>query len=189
MSKKPSKNAADYLEGLSAGKRKAVNSRKKGINFENKICKILNARFLTTDFMRSPGSGAFATTHQLPEHLRIYGDLITPQFFSFAIECKKGYNKFFIGDLFKDSSELWKFWAQAERDAKKSAKLPLIVWQQDNKTTLAILDQQYEPYTSPEVDLQAIRYKNVAIYKLEDLLVKTESAYWFDEGKVPENLQ
>ena len=189
MSKKPSKNAADYLEGLNAGKRKAVNSRKKGINFENKICKILNARFLTTDFMRSPGSGAFATTHQLPEHLRIYGDLITPQFFSFAIECKKGYNKFFIGDLFKDSSELWKFWAQAERDAKKSAKLPLIVWQQDNKTTLAILNQQYEPYTNPEVDLQAIRYKNVSIYKLEDLLVKTENAYWFDEGKVPENLQ
>jgi len=179
MPKKPSKKepiAADYLEGLSGGKKRSVNSRRKGVNFENKVCKMLNARFDTTDFMRSPGSGAFATSHKLPEHLMIYGDLITPQNFAFCIECKKGYNKVFIDDLFKDSSEVWKFWRQAERDSKKSGKLPLIVWQQDNKSILAITEDVFK---ITEVELQAIRYKNILIHKLDDLLQNTTNNFWF----------
>ena len=190
MPRKPSKNqesAEDYLQALSGCKKKKVNSRKKGVNFENKICKILNARFKTTDFMRSPGSGAFATTHNLPEHLRIYGDLITPKDFDFAIECKKGYNKVFIDDFFKKNSDLWKFWSQGTRDAKKSEKWPLIVWQQDNKTILAILDADYEPTSGylNNTDIEPIRYKNILVYKLEDLLNITKDVYWF--GVLPKN--
>ena len=70
-------------------KPKRKNSRTKGNTFERHIAKTLNDRFETTEFSRSPGSGAFATTHTLPEHLKIYGDLITPQNFKFCIECKK----------------------------------------------------------------------------------------------------
>jgi Holliday junction resolvase len=62
-------------------KKKKVNSRAKGSTFERQIAKILNERFNTSEFSRTPGSGAFATTHSLPDHLKIYGDLITPQNF------------------------------------------------------------------------------------------------------------
>ena len=50
--------------------------------------------------MRSPGSGAFSTTHKLPDHLKFSGDLITPKNFRFIIECKKGYNKENLGSIF-----------------------------------------------------------------------------------------
>ncbi len=73
-------------------KKKRKNSRAKGSTFERSIAKTLNDRFNTSEFSRSPGSGAFATTHTLPDHLKIYGDLITPQNFKYCIECKKGYN-------------------------------------------------------------------------------------------------
>lgn len=184
MPRKVTKNqesAEDYLVALSGCKKKKVNSRKKGANFENKICKILNARFKTTDFMRSPGSGAFATTHNLPDHLKIYGDLITPKDFGFAVECKKGYNKVFIDDFFKKTSDLWKFCSQSERDAKKSDKRSLIVWQQDNRTTLAIINSSNEPLLNEVVtkEIEPIRYKSILIYKLEDLLSMTIESYWY----------
>ena len=73
-------------------KKKKVNSRAKGSTFERQIAKMFNEKFNTKEFSRTPGSGAFATTHSLPDHLKIYGDLITPQNFKFCIECKKGYN-------------------------------------------------------------------------------------------------
>ena len=80
-------------------KPKRKNSRTKGNAFERHIAKLFNNRFKTTEFSRSPGSGAFATTHQLPEHLKIYGDLITPQKFKYCIECKKGYLKVILSSI------------------------------------------------------------------------------------------
>ena len=74
-------------------KPKKVNSRNKGQSFERKIATMLNNRFNTKEFCRSPGSGAFATTHNIPDHLKLHGDLLTPLDFKFCIECKKGYNK------------------------------------------------------------------------------------------------
>ena len=64
-------------------KKKKVNSRAKGSAFERTIAKQLNEKFETSEFSRTPGSGAFATTHSLPDHLKLYGDLITPQNFRF----------------------------------------------------------------------------------------------------------
>ena len=66
-------------------KKKRVNSRRKGNAFEREIAKLLNTRFNTTDFCRSPGSGAFATTHLLPQYMKVYGDLITPENFNFRM--------------------------------------------------------------------------------------------------------
>ena len=114
-------------------KKKRVNSRTKGSSFERSICKILNERFNTTEFSRSPGSGAFATTHSLPEHLKIYGDLITPERFKFCIECKKGYNHLNLYSLYNYSSEFWKFIEQCEKDSKKCSKIPLVIFKQDRQ--------------------------------------------------------
>ena len=86
-------NANFDLTSLIANKKKRKNSRTKGNSFERKVSHILNTHFNTTEFMRSPGSGAFSTTHKLPDHLKFSGDLITPKNFRFIIECKKGYNK------------------------------------------------------------------------------------------------
>ena len=84
-----SKNIESILDFGEFSKKKRVNSKRKGSTFERKIAKMLNERFDTKEFSRTPGSGAFATSHRnLPEHLRIQGDLITPSNFPFVVECK-----------------------------------------------------------------------------------------------------
>ena len=88
-------------------KKKKVNSRTKGASFERQIATMLNKRFNTKEFSRTPGSGAFATTHNLPEHLKLHGDLITPKNFRYCIECKKGYNKENLYSLDNYRSDFW----------------------------------------------------------------------------------
>ena len=121
-------------------KKKKVNSRAKGSTFERQIAKILNDRLGTTEFSRTPGSGAFATTHSLPDHLKIYGDLITPQNFKYTIECKVGYDKENLGGFFKDNSELYKFIEQSKKDSKQSGKPFLVVFKQTRKDILCIIE-------------------------------------------------
>ena len=129
------------LTSLIANKKKRKNSRTKGNSFERKVCHILNTHFNTTEFMRSPGSGAFSTTHKLPDHLKFSGDLITPKSFRFIIECKKGYNKENLGSIFNLKSELQNFIFQADRDASKIQKQFLIVFQQDRKDILCLFSR------------------------------------------------
>ena len=129
------------LTSLIANKKKRKNSRTKGNSFERKVAGILNEHFNTTEFMRSPGSGAFSTTHNLPEHLKFSGDLITPKNFRFIIECKKGYNKENLGSTFNTKSDLLNFIQQADRDARKIQKQFLIVFQQDRKDMLCIFSK------------------------------------------------
>ena len=85
------KKIEDILSHGEFKQKKRINSRRKGNAFERKISTLLNERFETNEFCRSPGSGAFATTHKLPQHIKVHGDLITPEKFKFVIECKSGY--------------------------------------------------------------------------------------------------
>ena len=131
------------LEKLKKKKTSRINSGNKGRAFERKICKILNDRFNTKEFNRAPGSGAYATTHAIPDEYKIYGDIITPGNFKFCIECKKGYNGIKISDIFNKKSKLWDFIEQSERDAKKSGRAPLIIFQQDRQNILCIVKSCY----------------------------------------------
>ena len=156
--------------------KKRKNSRKKGNTFENKVAKILNEAFGTKDFCRTPGSGAFATTHTLPEHLKIHGDLITPLDFPYVFECKKGYNAVNVGSLFNYRSDFWKFIKQAKKDAEWAKKEFAVVFQQDRKNILVIIDTQI--HTTDDYNVLIInksRREKYFVYKIEDWLdlVKT----------------
>jgi Holliday junction resolvase len=159
-------------------KPKRKNSRTKGNTFERQVAKKLNNRFKTTEFSRSPGSGAFATTHKLPEHLKIYGDLITPQKFKYCIECKKGYNNLNLYSLYNYSSEFWKFIEQCEKDSKKCNKIPMVIFKQDRQPTLVIIPQEV---TVPEpikyIDIH--KNKTYRVYLFEEI-IKCWDSMWFD---------
>lgn len=127
------------LRALKSDKKKRKNSKNKGNKFERDVAKILNETFNTTEFIRSPGSGAFATTHSLPDHMKMSGDLITPKNFPFIIECKKGYNKENIGSIFNPKSNLISFIEQAERDSSREKKDFLVILHQDRKEPLVIM--------------------------------------------------
>jgi Holliday junction resolvase len=156
--------------------KKRINSRSKGSAFERKICNLFNSTFETKEFCRTPGSGAFATTHKLPEHLKIHGDIITPENFKYTIECKKGYNKENLSSLFSSNSKINIFINQAKRDSIKTNKPFMLIWQQDRSDILCILDKhQYPSY----LDFKSLIYKDYIIVRLKDLL-KAEINFWFN---------
>ena len=159
-------------------KKKRVNSRAKGSSFERSIAKTLNDRFNTSEFSRTPGSGAFATTHTLPDHLKIYGDLITPQNFKYCIECKKGYNKENLYSLYNYSSDTWKFIEQCEKDSEKCQKIPMVIFKQDRQKTLAIVPYNtlYKSNNYIEIHTEEKTYR---IYLFDDLL-KELDYFWLD---------
>ena len=161
-------------------KKKKVNSRAKGSTFERQIAKLLNDRLNTTEFSRTPGSGAFATTHSLPDHLKIYGDLITPQNFRYCIECKKGYNNQNLYSLFNKSSEFWKFIEQCQKDSDKCSKLPMIIFKQDRQPTLLIIPH----YVRMSKDYLNIQIENIdnlnkyKVYMFDEVLKEESDQFW-----------
>ena len=161
-------------------KKKKVNSRAKGSSFERQIAKLLNDRLRTTEFSRTPGSGAFATTHSLPDHLKIYGDLITPQNFRYCIECKKGYNNQNLYSLFNKSSEFWKFIEQCQKDSDKCDKLPMVIFKQDRQPTLLIIPHHVEvEQTHYYIQIENINTQTKYKVYLFDEIIKAEpDRFW-----------
>ena len=155
------------------GKKPRVNSKRKGANFERKIAQKLNERFNTTDFNRTPGSGAFGSTHQLPQHLIVHGDLITPQNFKYTIECKNGYNVE-LDDLFKPKSDFFKFIEQAKMDARRACREWMVIYKKDRRKEMVVVDA---PLASLAHFLSV--GDNYYIYLLKDVLALPE-AFWFN---------
>ena len=160
-------------------KKKKVNSRAKGQAFERQIAGLLNDRFDTTEFARSPGSGAFASTHTLPEHLKIYGDLITPINFKYCIECKKGYNKENLYSLYNYSSDFWKFIDQCQKDSDKCGRLPMVIFKQDRHPILAIVPSNILYNSNNYIEIHRDGERIYRIYPLEHIL-KEQLYAWFD---------
>tara|TARA_R110001583_G_scaffold191237_1_gene356181 strand:+ start:160 stop:663 length:504 start_codon:yes stop_codon:yes gene_type:complete len=131
------KKIDDILSHGEFKKKKRINSRTKGNTFERKISSLLNERFGTKEFCRTPGSGAFATTHVLPQHIKVHGDLITPEKFRFVIECKNGYTVE-LDDLFKHKSDFWDFIKQARRDGEAAKKDWLMIYQKTRRKSIVV---------------------------------------------------
>ena len=166
----------DNYDISSLKKKKKVNSRAKGSTFERQIAKMFNEKFNTKEFSRTPGSGAFATTHNLPDHLKMYGDLITPQDFRFCIECKKGYNQINLYSLLDYSSKLWEFVDQCQKDSDKCGREPLIIFKQDRQRALAIVDYNINIDTN-NIVLEKDK-KKYRVYYLDDI-INQDHWFWF----------
>ena len=161
--------------------KKKINSRAKGNRFENKVAKTLNDRFNTKEFCRTPGSGAFATTHSLPEYLKVYGDLITPEKFKFIIECKKGYDGEQVSDLLNPKSSISKMIAQAHRDSKKSSRKFLLIIGQNRQEPVAITNQTDLPvkgwmFKGYIDDLELV------MFRMCDLLCIEDTHFFLNDG-------
>ena len=159
-------------------KKKRKNSKAKGSSFERKVAKILNERFNTNEFARTPGSGAFATTHTLPKHLQIWGDLITPENFKYIFECKSGYNNEGIHSLINPKSRLWGWVTQMERDAESAEKPSILLIYQDRKPIITFI--KYKEEIEKSINTYSIviinNNKYILLY-LTDLLGMDDSLF------------
>jgi len=171
-------NLNDILGNGEFGRKPRVNSKRKGAAFERKIAKLLNERFDTTEFCRTPGSGAFGSTHALPQHLIVHGDLITPQNFKYVIECKNGY-KVELEDLFRSKSPFYKFIDQARRDAKKVNRDWMVIYKKDRKKEIVVVSAQ-EALQAPfdSLDRYVLVKGKYYVYLLQDVL-RLPDHYWF----------
>ena len=172
-------------------KPKRKNSRTKGNAFERQIAKALNNRFKTTEFSRSPGSGAFATTHSLPEHLKIYGDLITPDKFKYCIECKKGYNHLNLYSLYnyfanhkmgkERGRELFKevLMLEAQYNARHDSYMKQIKYHARKFNVVELFKAHDWETPEPIRHINIHRNKTYKVYLFDELL-KCWDSLWFD---------
>lgn len=161
-------------------KPKRKNSKAKGSAFERKVAKMLNEHFETTDFQRSPGSGAYATTHTLPDHLKIHGDLITPKDFIYTIECKKGYNNLDIYSLLNHKSKIYEFIKQAEKDANQAKKEAIVLMAQDRRDIIALIKQDSHISNQLNINKKRIIHilNNYILVSFKDILSVDSSLFF-----------
>ena len=157
-------------------KKPRKNSKRKGSTFERKICNLFSVRFSET-FNRTPGSGAFASTHK--DATQFSGDILTPEGFRYVIECKRGYSLEIL-DFFNSKSVLWDFVRQVRKDSVSCGKPWIIIYKKDRKKELLICAEQWFYSQHGEFSLpkgHGIPEK-VFVYKLEDVL-KEDKSRWF----------
>ena len=93
-------------------------------------------------FSRSVGSGnRWGQKVVLSETVSVSyaGDVTCPENFRFVIECKWGYD-IDLHSIFKDGvKELDNFLEQAQKDADRCDRVPMLVYKKDRRPTLAFL--------------------------------------------------
>lgn len=154
------------------GKKPRVNSKRKGATFERKIAKLLNERFKTNEFSRTPGSGAFGSTHSLPQHFIVRGDIITPQNFRYVIECKNGYSVE-LDDLFNDGSDFYKFIEQSQKDAEVTCRDWMVIYKKNRRKEIVVVGSPFDSLPN-HLCVRNTYY----VYPLKDVLNLSE-AHWF----------
>jgi hypothetical protein len=141
----------DILDNFNK-KKKKKNSGDKGKAGERSLIKELEKRFPGVPFSRTVGSGNRWSQARLTETAKkvFTSDIVTPDNFLFALECKKGYNEINLDQTVKRVSEGKKghkkldgFLNQAERDGEKVHKKPMMCWKRDYKPWLAFLKHEH----------------------------------------------
>lgn len=156
--------------------KKRINSKKKGNNAELKICKILTEHF-HKPFNRVPSSGAFGLTHSLENNAAniMAGDIICPENFKYIIECKCGYNIDFINlissEINHDKRLFDSFLEQAERDAKRVNKKPMVIYMKDRREPMVCSDVYYD-------DINYMKYKDYTILPLSNILMMKDEKFY-----------
>jgi hypothetical protein len=159
----------------------AINSCSKGKRIERQLVDTLNERFVDIlsqnpswgKFSRTVGSGNRWAQHVvLSEDIKsLYtGDLVTPgKNFKFTIECKGGYNHIDLNGAFNGNREIDAFIKQAEDDAQRSGKKPMVMWQKTRKPSLAIIKMSDLGSHIKKIKFY-MKYNQWAIVSLNDFL-------------------
>ena len=118
-----------------AEKKKPVNGKKKGSDFERRIAKILSES-LGFEFHRTPCSGGL---HWQKDN-RVAGDIIPPPGvnFPFCIELKKHETSWEFPLFFSDKSFFYKFWEQAEKESEMSGLEPVVIFSKNRREEYAV---------------------------------------------------
>lgn len=175
------------IENILEEKPKRIKSGKKGKRVELEVVKDLNARFsgiLSKNpdwgrFSRSVGSGnRWSQNVHLSKAARdtYSGDIVCPETFRFALESKGGYNDIDLCTAFGGGqAELDSFLKQAEGDAERCGRKPILLWKKDRKPRIAFL----KTTDLPDRDFEySIRYRDWTGIAYDELMKEDDSFFF-----------
>jgi hypothetical protein len=161
-----------------------VNGKQKGNSFERTIANLLSDRFrehtgIQQAFRRNPDSGSFfggsnlARTEVYDTEWAIYGDLICPRNFKFAIECKHYKTAPILNAIITENVADWDKWIkQARQDAAASSKEMMLIVRYNRTETMAFINfglVQEKPI---------ITYKDTQIFLLDTILQQNNTFFF-----------
>jgi hypothetical protein len=176
----------DVLNDFNKKKKKKKNSGRKGKRGERGLIEELEERFPGKPFSRTLGSGNRWSQARLTETAKkvFTGDIVTPEDFLFALECKHGYNHISLERAVKRVAEgkrgnkqLDEFLEQAEKDGERVHKQPMMCWKKDYKPWIAFLKTDHLP---PELrDLpERVVYHEWSILPLVKVLERPDGFFF-----------
>lgn len=168
----------DVIKNL-GDKKKKINSKDKGRRGESDLCKVLSARFKDKPgFFRTVGSGNRWYHATLTEQAKqvLTGDIVCAEGFAFSIECKYGYADIDLSSAFDNGSkQLDEFLAQAEKDANRVSKKPMLCWKKPRQGWLACLKSQDAPCRDFNYKMY---YREWVILSLTEILTEPDGFFF-----------
>jgi len=133
-------------------KKKRVNSKQKGSEYERKIAKILS-KYWGEDFHRTPMSGGL----HWKEDNRVAGDIVTPpeSVYPFTTECKKR-QEWSMDQLLKGTGEIEEWWNQAVGDSVRVKLKPLVIFAKNFSPDFMML--RYEDFKPLEDKIESPKF-------------------------------
>jgi hypothetical protein len=121
--------------------KKGINSNRKGKAFERKVANLFKKHW-NVEAYRTPGSGAFATTHNSRKLEDTVAADVVVEGLPLVIECKDyktiGCFNWFKKDAHNRNIEYW--WKKVEREASKVKKVPLLICKSDRTPIVVIMN-------------------------------------------------
>jgi Holliday junction resolvase len=167
----------DILENLERKEKKKINSKDKGARGERDLCAILLSRFPDKKgFFRVIGSGNRGSQVNLGEHAKQFftGDISSGSTgFKFSIECKYGYEDIDLSTCFDSGIKpLDVFLEQAEKDAAKVGKLPMLCWRKPRKPWIVFVKETNKDFS------YKLYYKDWICVSLTEFLSQDDSIFF-----------
>ena len=149
-------------------RKKGINSKQKGSEYERKIAKLLGTWF-KEEFHRVPQSGGL----HWGDDTRVAGDITThiDSKFPFTVECKKreGWD---LEQLLKGTGDLESWWAQAVNDSNRVGLLPMLVFSKNfSPNYLMIQKSAFDKLVAKKVDPIPFNFFAVGKYGEESRVV------------------
>lgn len=169
-------------------KKKKKNSGRKGKRGERSLIEELEIRFPGKPFSRTLGSGNRWSQARLTETAKkvFTGDIVVPDNFLFALECKHGYNDISVERAIKRIEQgkrgnalLDGFLDQANKDGERVKKKPMMCWKKDYQPWIVFIKTENLPQELHDIPEHA-RYKEWSVLPLVKILACSDGFFFED---------